>query len=195
MNWGKTLPGTPGGVVQFRSAGPDIVWSGTQQALMRVWATLRGGKTLPAWTDLVTDDLHAQRDTLMSLDLVDDDGAARFRIDTLGQRIVKGFGGDPSGRFLDEVIPPPWRDNAMKTYQAAIERELPIYNVVDTLDRQGTLVRLERLLLPFAGDGLDAEHVLASIETSSIVGTFDEGELDGAPYGDDSCAVVAVITF
>jgi len=187
------LPGKPGSALQFRSAGPEIVWSATQQAALQTWVTLRGRRSLPAWNDLVADDLQDQRDTLMFLDMVDDDGATRLRVTSVGARITSGYGGDVTGRFIDEVIPPVWRDCAMRTYQAAIERELPIYNVVDALDREGALMRMERLLLPFAGDGLDAEHVLASIETSSITGTFNERDLGQTPETESSYALLAVI--
>lgn len=195
LKWGKTLaaPGKSGSALQFRSAGPDIVWSATQQAVLQTWVTLRGRKSLPAWNDLVVDDLQDQRDTLMFLDLVDDDGSARLRVNSVGARIISGYGGDVTGRFIDEVIPPAWRDCAMRTYEATIERELPIYSVVDALEREGTLVRMERLLLPFAGDGLDAEHVLASIETSGITGTFNERELGQSPQTESSYALIAVI--
>lgn len=194
--WGKTLalPGRSGSeALQFRTAGADIVWSATQRALLRMWADLRGRKSLPSWDDLAADELSGQRDTLMLLDAVDDDGALRFHIGTLGSRIAKGYGGDFTGRFLDEAIPPAWRDNAMQTYRAVVVRGRPIYNVVDKLDREGSLVRMERLLLPFSGQDIDAEHVLASVETSSIAGQVQDGVLGHWPYADSSCAVVAVI--
>jgi hypothetical protein len=193
--WDKTLSrsGRLGGdALQYRTAGPDIVWSASQQRLLAIWAGLRAGQAVPAWRDLLADEL-AQRDTLMMLDAVDHDGALRFRIESLGGRIATSYGGDFTGRFLDEAIPPAWRDSALQTYQAAIVRRRPVYNVVDTLDRNGTLVRMERLLLPFTGARDEPEHVLASIETSSIAGVFEEHELGRSPYADGSCALVAVI--
>jgi hypothetical protein len=129
----------------------------------------------------------------MSLDVVDDGEAPRFRIASLGKRVTTGYGGDFTGRFLDEAIPPIWRANAIQTYLAAITSERPIYNVVDTLDRLGALVRLERLLLPFSARTGEAEHVLASIEASSIADTFDEQQIGRSPHADASCALVAVI--
>lgn len=193
-SWGKTLSTTAGGdALEFRRAGPGIVWSPTQRSLLALWTELRGGDSLPSWDKIPVDDLADQRDTLMFLDVVDTDEARRFRIARLGKRIVRGYGGDFTGRFLDEAIPPVWRANAIQTYLAAIDSELPIYNVVDTLDRVGTLVRLERLLLPFSGAGGNAGHVLASIEASSIADTFDERQIGRSPHADASCALVAVI--
>lgn len=176
--------------MQFRTAGPDIVWSAGQRALLACWVRLRGPGAMPAWSDLPADDLSRHLECLMFLDAVLDDAGLRFRIRFLGSRIAASYGADFTGQLLDEAIPPAWRDNALRTYRETIARKRPIYNVVDTQDRDGSLVRIERLLLPFSGDG--GIRVLASIETFSMAGREQE-ELGRSPYASGSCALVAVI--
>jgi hypothetical protein len=186
---------TPAGAaaMEFRTARADIVWSVSQRWLLTCWTEARGKKAVPAWSGLSPEDLARQLDTLMFLDAVPQPAELRFRIRFLGRRIAESYGGDFNGRFLDEALPPAWRETALQTYRAALERRRPIYNVVDTRDRGGTLVRMERLLLPFTSNGGDPDRILASIETLSIAGKFEQNELGRSQYANGSCALVAVI--
>src|SRR5262249_20126351 len=55
----------------------------------------------------------------------------------------------------------------------AVAHRLPVYTISDTRDATGRIVHYERLLLPLTGDGADVAHVLASLETVSPEGAFD----------------------
>lgn len=63
----------------------------------------------------------------------------------------------------------------------------------DTRDRDGRLVRMERLLRPFGRGGRVVDRILASIETVSREGKFGQRGLADLPYVSSSCALVAVI--
>jgi hypothetical protein len=81
----------------------------------------------------------------------------------------------------------------MKTYCKTVETRLPVYNAVDTGDTQGRLVHMERLLLPFTSNGARADRLLASVETLSLDGRFEQHQLGHSPHASQSCALVAVI--
>jgi hypothetical protein len=179
--------------MQFITSRPDAVRSVCQRWLLKSWTHLRGGRPVPSWKNLPLEDLWRQLDTLMFLDVVENGAKPRFRIRFLGKRVALSYGGDFSGRFLDEAIPPAWRDNAMLTYRKAITAQRPVYNVVDTHDGNGTLVHMERLLLPFTANDGAPDRVLASIETLSVDGKFEQHELGNSPHAASSCALVAVI--
>jgi hypothetical protein len=179
--------------MQFAASRPDAVRSVSQRWLLKEWTRLRGFKPMPLWKDVPVDELSPQLDTLMFLDVVANGAAPRFLIRFLGERIAQSYGDDFCGRFLDEAIPPAWRDNAMKTYGKAVETRLPVYNMVDTGDTSGTLVHMERLLLPFTSNGARADRLLASIETLSMEGSFEQRELGYSPHASQSCVFVAVI--
>jgi hypothetical protein len=164
-----------------------------QRWLLKCWAHLRRQRTVPAWADLPVEDLSRQLDTLMFLDVEENGAEPRFRIRFLGKRVALSYGGDFTGRCLDEAIPPAWRDNAMITYRKAVTAQRPVYNAVDTRDRDGTRVRLERLMLPFSANGGAVDRILASIETMSFNNGFEQHELGKSPYVSSSCALVAVI--
>jgi hypothetical protein len=179
--------------MEFAASRPDVVRSVSQRWLLKYWIELRGFKPMPLWKDVPVEDLSAQLDSLMFLDVVANGAGPRFLIRFLGARVAQSYGDDFSGRFLDEAIPPVWRDNAMKTYCTAVEARLPVYNAVDTGDTHGRLVHMERLLLPFTSNGARADRLLASIETLSLDGRFEQRQLGRSPHASQSCALVAVI--
>jgi hypothetical protein len=179
--------------MHFTKSGPEVVQAVNQRWLLKRWNELRNGAALPLWQDLPFEDLKRIEDTLMFCDLVADAGNGRFLIRGLGARLALSYGGDFQGRYLDEALPEIWRDNALKTYRKAIESKLPVYNAVDTHDRDGCLVHLERLLLPFSHDGVTADRILASIETLSLEGKFEQENLGRSPYAARICALVATI--
>jgi hypothetical protein len=179
--------------MEFMKTGPEVVHAVNQRWLLKRWKELRNEAALPLWRDLPFEDLKRIEDTLMSCDLVADAGNERFLIRDLGARLALSYGGDFRGRYLDEALPAIWRDNALKTYRKAIESKLPVYNAVDTRDRDGCLVHLERLLLPFSRAGVTADRILASIETLSLEGKFEQENLGRSPYAARNCALVATI--
>jgi hypothetical protein len=179
--------------MRFLQADPDVVQSINQRWLLNRWMRLRNGNPLPTWQHFPIDDLSRLLETLMFCDLVADADGGRFRIEYLGQRIAQSYGGDFQGRYLDEALPKVWRDNALITYHKAIESKQPVYNAVDTRDRDGRLVHLERLLLPLCRDGVNADRILASIETISLEGKFQQENLGQSPLASNTCAFVAVI--
>jgi hypothetical protein len=179
--------------MEFAASRPDVVRSVSQRWLLKYWTRLRGFKPMPLWKDVPVEELTPQLDTLMFLDVVANGAGPRFLIRFLGQRIAQSYGADFCGRFLDEAIPPAWRDNAMQTYCQAVARRLPVYNVVDTGDSVGKVVHMERLLLPFTSNGARADRLLASIETLSLDGRFEQRQLGHSPHVSQSCTLVAVI--
>ena len=179
--------------MDFAKAAPDVVQSINQRWLLNYWKRVRGTRELPVWKHMPVDELGSMVDALMFCDLVPNREGGRFLIRYLGRRIAQSYGGDFCGRYLDEALPPAWRENALTTYRKAIEAKRPVYNAVDTRDRDGRLVHLERLLLPFSRDGMVADRVLSSIETISIDGKFAQDNLGRSPHVSSDCALVATI--
>ena len=179
--------------MHFMKTGPEVIQSVNQRWLLNQWKHLRNGNPLPIWQQLPVDDLKRMTETLMFCDLVPDGDGGRFLIRYLGARIAMSYGGDFQGRYLDEALPKIWRDNALTTYRKAIDGKQPVYNAVDTRDRDGRVVHLERLLLPFSRDGIAADRVLSSIETVSLEGKFEQENLGKSPHATSNCAQVATI--
>ena len=58
---------------------------------------------------------------------------------------------------------------------------LPVYTVADMRDPGGRIVHYERLLLPFGQNGIEVDRILASLETVSPEGAFENRGLMNAP--------------
>src|SRR5262249_10958 len=128
----------------------------------------------PAWQGLHPDALADPRDNLSFLDVVAVNGSPRFQIRFHGVRIAELYGSVSCvGRFLDEVLPPPPLEATLQTYPHPLPPPLPCYTTAAKRDATGRTVHYERPLLPLAGAGTGVAHILASLETVSPEGAFD----------------------
>jgi hypothetical protein len=164
-------------LMQFISSRPDVVRSVSQRWLLSYWNRLRGTGKLPKWQGFEPDELAGMAENLSFQDVVGSDGDARFLIRFHGRRISEAFGSVCQGKFLDEVLPPRYRDGALSTYHRVLATNLPVYTIADMRDRDERIVHYERLLLPFSRDGVAIDRILASLETVSPEGVFDNTEI------------------
>jgi len=163
--------------MNFVSSRSDVVRSSSQRWLLSYWERLRGANTLPRWEGFEADELAAMAESLSIQDVMGDDSNARFLIRFHGKRVAEAFGSSCQGRHLDEILPPQYRDAALSTYYRVLATKLPVYTIADTRDRDGRIVHYERLLLPFSHDGVAINRILASLETVSPEGEFDNRDL------------------
>jgi hypothetical protein len=182
--------------MEFMQSGPDIVRSNSQRRLLDYWASLRGDGPLPIWRGLDGEELGAPLDSLAWTEVVGAHRDARFRIGFHGAKIVEAFG--PSeciGKFLDELLPPPYLGSALSTYRQAMNGKMPVYTVSDMRDPAGRIVHHERLLLPFSLGGGETERILASIEAASPEGPFELRDLMKSPIRPPVIALCATIQY
>jgi hypothetical protein len=159
-------------------SGPDIVRSDSQRWLLGHWTALRGAAPLPPWAALQLDALSVPTDDLSHIEVRATNGEARFQIRFHGPRIAELYGRvNCVGKFLDEVLPSASSDATLSTYRHVVATRLPVYTVSDMRDRTGRIVHYERLLLPFATEGSEVDRILASLETVSPEGAFDNRAL------------------
>jgi hypothetical protein len=163
--------------MEFMNSRPDIVRSDTQRWLLKTWNRLRGVRQLPLWREVKTAELASAWASLSFSDVVRADGSARFRIRFHGARVAEAYGAHCAGKFLDEILPASFRAAALATYHQVLEARLPVYTIADMRDQAGRIVHYERLLLPFSQQGLDVEGILASLETVSPEGEFENRNL------------------
>jgi hypothetical protein len=182
--------------MEINLAPPHVVRSVAQRWLLNLWNRLRGPDPLPLWSDLPADDVSSLIENLLFCDVAWDGGKPRLIVRLHGARLGEVYGRkDFRGAFLDEVLPLAWRDNAMRTYEATVTQGCPIYNAVDTRDRDGRIVHLERLMLPFSRDRRTVHSVLSSIETLSAQGKFEHRDLGNSPNVAEDCLVLSAIRF
>jgi hypothetical protein len=163
--------------MQFIRSRPDVVRSISQRALLSYWNRLRGAAELPIWQGFESEELAAMAENLSFQDVIRSDADARFLIRFHGRRISEAFGAVCQGKFLDEILPPRYRDAALSTYRQVLATGLPVYTVAEMRDRGDRIVHYERLLLPFRQNGVAIDRILASLETVSPEGTFDNSDI------------------
>ncbi|HWF94221.1 MAG TPA: PAS domain-containing protein [Xanthobacteraceae bacterium] len=181
--------------MEFALSPPDVVRSINQSWLLKRWMRLRASSQLPPWDGLAADELAGISDNLAYADVLNRDDTVRFLIRFAGIRIAEYVGArcDGQGRFLDEALPPAYRDAALSTFHEALAAREPVYTVADMRDRGGRIVHFERLLLPFGRDGTSVDRILVSIEAVSPEGVFDGLNLIMAPAAPPAFAFCAII--
>jgi len=179
--------------MNFMSSRPDVVRSSSQRWLLSYWDRLRGANALPMWEGFEAEELAAMAESLSIQDVTGTDGNARFLVRFHGKRIAEAYGSVCQGKFLDEILPPVYRDVALSTYRRVLATKLPVYTIADTPDREGRTVHYERLLLPFSHDGVAINRVLASLETVSPEGEFDNLDLLKSPLKAPAFALCTTI--
>ena len=171
--------------MEFVLSPPDIVRSADQLWLLQRRIRTRGSRQLPASEGVPADAPAGISDNLLLTDVVSREGATRFLVQSGGRRITEYFGvscpTSGQGRFLDEVLPPAYRDAALSTFHEAVAAREPVYTIADLRDRAGRIVHVERLLLPFGRDGTAVDRILASIEAVSPEGAFESRQLMTTP--------------
>jgi hypothetical protein len=180
--------------MEFTLSGPDIVRSDHQRWLLNHWAGQRQLATLPIWHGLDVIEVAVPFDDLSYTEVVKENGNMRFRIAFHGSRIAQAYGrSNCIGKFLDEILPPGYSNVALSTYRQTVEGKLPVYTVSDMRDPAGRIVHYERLLLPFTIAGGETERVLASLESHSPEGQFENSGLMVSPARPPAFALCTTI--
>lgn len=167
--------------MHFATARPDAVRAINQRWLLKFWTRHLDGARVPRWQTVSADDLASVADNLSFLDVIRGD-PPRFLVRFHGRVVGRAYGSsDCRGRHLDEIIPAAGRDEALAPYAQTAKDGMPVYTIQDITDRAGRLIHFERLLLPFARDGVTVDRILAALEFVCADGDFDDKALLSAP--------------
>lgn len=132
----------------FLSVLPDPLL----QSLYEYWLSRRHGREVPERRDI--DPLDMPRTLLPHLLLVELEGAApRVRYRLIGTEISTRYGEDFTGRYLDEVSGPYYRDLLQGIYRRMREQARPIYAEGLFYIGGNVIAKTCRLYLPLAQDG------------------------------------------
>jgi hypothetical protein len=158
----------------FRVAAkqPQISLSSSPQShpvlgpLLRYWQHKRGARALPSRRDI--DPLEMSPELLPHLlltDLFDRGTRVRFRL--VGTTLVKRFGFDPTGRYLDGDLKGGWWDLVAVLHRLAYAERAPLYGESEFRWDGGRRIEARLLLLPLTQDGPDPAIALGAIVLAS----------------------------
>jgi hypothetical protein len=98
---------------------------------------------------------------LMLYDVVEADAGPRFRVRVAGEMVVGLLGTNPKGRYIDEFVIEP-RKADVNAALAAVARDRIAHYWENQVWTSGLeYVTMQRLALPLARDGINADMVIA----------------------------------
>jgi len=163
-------------------AGEATIADARLRALFGYWAEKRGERAMPARADLDPLEIPTLLPIIGLVDVLD--GGARFRYRLIGTEIVDVGGHDPTGRFLDEVLP----DSGYADYLIGMFREVtrerrPLYGESDFRGQSRIECRVRRLLMPLSRDGRAVDMIFGGqVEVASGRGAQAPGDEGTGPF-------------
>ncbi|MFO0295034.1 MAG: PAS domain-containing protein [Rhodospirillales bacterium] len=133
------------------------------------WHECRKEKSMPARADLDPMRMHRILSKVLLIDVL---GAAPFfRFRVVGTQIADWAHFDASGRTLDQIEAPGYRQMLMATYGEVRGARRPIAHRI-RWDEPNGAHRYKRLLLPLADDGENVNMILSC----SVIERFEDAE-------------------
>lgn len=135
---------------------PDI------QRLYLYWLSLASPGRLPgrAQLDAVVR-LPDLLPRLMLYDVIDGEDGLRFRVRVAGGVLVDLLGRNPTGSYIDEHIMPDRRGDVNDAFASVVRDRRPHCWENQLWTKGSEFVRMRRLALPLATDGISPDMVLA----------------------------------
>lgn len=145
---------------QSKSATPLPVHS-KLQALWQYWEECRQNSALPARSHFNAEKMIPWLPHISLVDVLRD--PLRFRFRLMGTGCVRYAGGDHTGKWLDECVCAPDRNEALTPYVECIEMQQPVY-LSGIHKLAGVKLRaVHRLYLPCTSDGTHANLIVLGV--------------------------------
>ena len=157
------------GEVADRALARDRVLSG----LLSYWRSKLAGRAMPRRADIEPTEIPQLLPNLQLVDRVD----GRFRYRLAGTAIVAAYGGELTGRFVDEIIPPGRRAVAERHYTMVYESMRPLFVRNKYTTTRDVDIVASRVILPLSEDG-------TSVSMLVMAQTFEYGAEVRVAIGD-----------
>jgi hypothetical protein len=133
--------------------------------LLDYWHAQRGERRLPSRRDLDPMDFPWLLGNISLAEVVRDPagGPTRYRLRLVGTRAAERFGYDPTGRYIDELPEPTYRERVHAAYDEVVRRGVPLVERLDMLIDDRTH-DYEMLRLPLGMDGETVDMILLAAD-------------------------------
>lgn len=167
----------------------DAIADAEIRDVYRYWLNKRAGGRIPLKVSI--DPVEFAPGWLPNLFMYRLEGE-RFRCILVGTEIVRVFGRDETGMFLDEIVPPAHAASRQRLFERAARDRIPVYYAGPALLPKRQRRRVSRLLLPLSSDGTTADHIFGIAKFGPVDDRASEDmQLSGR---DEAPAVIAMAT-
>ncbi len=143
----------------------DVIGDVRLETLYRHWLERCGGRAMPRRVDIDPVAIPATIwPHVMILEVVRDGAKIRFRYRRAGAVFWRADGAEPTGRFIEEVLPATagYLDYVIAIYTEMTKTGRPMYSEnYFTRDGQSVPMRTRRVSLPLSNDGVVVDTILA----------------------------------
>ena len=131
------------------------------QRLYEYWLAKRGDRAFPARADIDPIEMRFVIGNLILVDVVEGSPLG-FRIRLHGTNLAQHVGYELTGKTLDEIPYPEFRDVARESFTRVVRSGQPLRAVRDrVMDEQ--VHRYETIILPLSGDGERVDMLLCGL--------------------------------
>lgn len=131
------------------------------RALLDYWNRKRAGRPFILWPALNPREIQPLLPLVFILDI--EDRPRRYRIRLMGTGVVGRFGGEFTGRYMDELDFGPAKAQVLADYDFVADRVAPHHAFSEYLQQRGCRMRVERLALPMSTDGRAVDRILGAV--------------------------------
>ena len=128
------------------------------QRLYQYWSEKRGERPMPARADLDPIDIRFAIGDVILADVIDET-PPRFRIRLHGTNLSERTNFDLTGKMLDEMPAPEFRDLSHRSFTKVVRTREPLHALANRL-LDGRTQRYEAIILPLSADGQRVDRLL-----------------------------------
>lgn len=145
----------------------DELPNGNIRDVFEYWLSKRDGRPTPLRADL--NPVEFDPSWLPWIFIYRLESSGRFRCTLIGTEMVRIYGRDETGMFLDEIVPPKHAASRKRLFDRTVRDRLPVFYSGPALIPSGDSRRVERLLLPASSDGIACDHIFGIASFGEIV--------------------------
>lgn len=125
------------------------------------WLEKRGDRAMPARADLDPIDIRFVIGDVVLVDVMDGK-PPRFRIRVHGTNLSERTNFDLTGKMLDEMPVPEFRDLSTRSFRKVVRTAEPLHVLAERI-LDGRLQRYEAIILPLSGDGKRVDRLMVGM--------------------------------
>jgi hypothetical protein len=142
-----------------------------QIRLVKMWQRTKGTKRLPEFNAFDFDSIRDLLENLLVCDVDESKHPTEFMVRSHGKIVNDLYGGDCSGRTIDDIAPN-WL-SAREDYTAAAHQMVPMFRRQAIADRFGQPVSFQQLLLPFTVSRQGTDRIISAVYLFAEGNGFD----------------------